>query len=130
MLRIDSIHRKLPLLVAPSGNFYTPATERGYTDADAIVSCLTGKGSYCFQQVGIQEPAVLRKSKWRAGEHLLTFNTFPPGWRILEARPHCTPTALTPEQAVSALEAHVSKGRNAGGHHYAEGCSCEAPKGK
>ena len=103
MLKVDSLHRRLPILVAPAGNFYTPTMPRDYCEGQAIADLMMGKSRYSFQQLGIREKSFLQRSKWVAGNELLLFDRFPKGWEIIEGRPWKSPKYITPEQAQARM---------------------------
>ena len=140
MLRFGSLHRKLPIVVDPSGDFYTPTTPRGYNYGNAIADCMLGSKRCSLQRLSVQKVffpgersfiplrRFRRADRWVAQVSLVEFDSFPKDWRILAARSYRLPNALTPKQAVSVLKAHVSSKPDAGLHHYAEDCPCESPK--
>lgn len=102
MLKVDSLHRRLSVLMAPDGNFYTPTTPRDYSEGQAIADLMLGKSKYSFQKLSIRWSSFrtpLKRSKWIAGEELREFDDFPKGWEILEGRPWDSPKSITPEQA-------------------------------
>ena len=99
MLKVNSLHRRLPILVNPCGNFYTHTYPEDYGEGNAIGDVLSGATRYCFQRLGIQEKSLLRRCKWKAERQLLQFDHFPAGWQILEGRPYMTPKHITPKQA-------------------------------
>ncbi len=99
MLKVDSLHRRLSILVDPDGNFYTPTTPEGYCEGQAIADVMSGKGGYSFQRLGVRERSFLRRKCWVAENELLQFDNFPDGWEIVEGRPWASPKRITPEQA-------------------------------
>ena len=99
MLKAESQHRRLPIVVSPRGTFYTPTSEEGYGEAEATADLLSGKNSYAFQHLWIREATFFWRSKWVADEELLQFNHFPKGWKLLEGRPYQMAEAITPETA-------------------------------
>ena len=99
MLTIDSLHRRLPILVNPCGDFYTPTFPEDYGEGNAMGDLLSGTTRYHFQRLVIREKSLLRRNKWKANRELLQFDHFPAGWQILEGRPYITPDSITPEQA-------------------------------
>ena len=105
MLKVDSLHRRLSVLMDPDGNFYTPTTPRDYSEGQAIADVMLGKGGYSFQRLGVRERSFLRRRCWVAENELLQFDNFPEGWEIVEGRPWASPKRTTPEQA--------EKGKNA-----------------
>lgn len=99
MLKVDSLHRRLAILVAPDGNLYTPTSPKDYCEGQAMADMMMGKAGYSFQRLGIREKSFLRRRKWSAQNELLQFDHFPKGWKILEGRPYQMPKRITPEQA-------------------------------
>lgn len=108
MLKVNSLHRRLPILIAADGNFYTPTTPKDYSEGQAIADVMSGRSSYSFQRLSIRnQPSLKRKglraflerSRWVAGDELLEFQDFPKGWEIVEGRSWNTPKSITPEQA-------------------------------
>ena len=99
MLETDSQHRRLSILLNPSGNFYTPTYPEGYCEGQAVADTMLGSSRCTFQRLEIQEKSFLQRSKWIACANSLTFDSFPKGWKIIEGRPWQTPKSLTPEQA-------------------------------
>ena len=99
MLKVDSLHRRLPILVAPSGNFYTPTSPKDYCEGQAMADMMMGKQGYSFQRLRIREKSFLRRRKWSAQNELLPFDHFPEGWKILEGRPYRMPKRITPGEA-------------------------------
>ena len=99
MLKVDSLHRRLSVLIDPDGNFYTPTTPRDYSEGQAMADMMMGKKRYSFQRLGVRERSFLRRRSWVAGSELLQFDNFPKRWEIIEGRPWETPKRITPERA-------------------------------
>ncbi|KKK69788.1 hypothetical protein LCGC14_2930550 [marine sediment metagenome] len=100
MLKVDSLHRRLSIVMDSDWNFYTPTTPEGYCEGRAMADVMSGKNSYSFQRLGVREKSFcLWWSNWVAGNELLQFDDFPERWKIIEGRPWNTPKRVTPEQA-------------------------------
>jgi hypothetical protein len=137
MLGFGSLHRKLAIVVSPSGDFYTPTSPKDYDEGQAIAECMMGSRKCFFQRLAVQEmyfpdfhsfiplPRFRHADQWIVQMGVIETEDFPEGWRILEARSYCVPNALTPKQAASVLKAHDSSKFDAGPHHYARDCPCE-----
>lgn len=109
MIKADTVHRKLAIIVSPDGEFFTPTTPENYCEGQAIADVLSGKSNYTFRRVKIREKSLRKlqvRDKWIVQAVFVRFNHYPEGWEILEGRPFGFPKKITPEQARELEKCH------------------------
>lgn len=115
MLKEGKRYFRLPIVLSPDGEFYTPTTPPNYTEANAMADCLLGRKSYFFQKlVAIKHP-FWRRLVWRATEDVADLEDDDVlRWDILAGRPFKMPRPITPRKAEElAQEAYREREKRA-----------------
>lgn len=111
MLTPGKTYNRLPIIVSPNGEFFTPTTPKGYGEGQAIADVLSGRSRYFFQRLRVEETRFLRRRVWKAEPDVLEFEdqrqkgkpSIIHDWQILAGRPFRAPEKITPNQAVELL---------------------------
>jgi len=111
MLTPGKTYNRLPIIVSPDGEFFTPTAPKNYGEGQAIADVMSGRSRYFFQRLRVEETRFLKRRVWKAEPDIVEFEdrrekgkpSVIHDWQILAGRPFQVPESISPSIAEELL---------------------------